>query len=125
MGEPKDQQQQQEPQTEKALAKKELTQSERFMNMVVKQFSSGVGEVALTEFQKRLAQNYFISLDASLMAAEEKRIGRPNERDGLPIVWQNVNMEKLARDVVTYARVGFDPAQKNHINMIPFKNSKT
>jgi recombination protein RecT len=106
------------------VAKKELTQSERFMNMVVSNFSTGVGEVKLTDFQKRLAQNYFISLDASLRMAEEKRQKkRGNNVEQLPVVWQNVNMEKLARDVVTYARIGFDPAQKNHINMVPFKNN--
>ncbi|WP_020621098.1 recombinase RecT [Paenibacillus daejeonensis] len=126
MGEPQDQQQQQEAQPEKALAKKELTQSERFMNMVVKQFSSGVSEVALTQFQKRLAQNYFISLDAALKIGEERRLAKTEKyRDATPMTWQNINMEKLARDVVTYARVGFDPAQKNHINMVPFKNNKT
>jgi RecT family. len=113
-----------------ALAKQEApqqTQSERFMNMVIAQFSSGVDKsVALTQFQRRLAQNYFISLDASLKAAEEKRLAKSEKyRDLLPMTWLNVNMEKLARDVVTYARVGFDPAQKNHINMVPFKNSKT
>ncbi|WP_020621053.1 recombinase RecT [Paenibacillus daejeonensis] len=110
----------------KALAKKELTQSERFMNMVVAQFSAGVSEVALTQFQKRLAQNYFISLDSTLRAAEEKRLAKSERnRDATPVTWQNINMEKLARDVVTYARVGFDPAQKNHINMVPFKNKRT
>lgn len=109
-----------------AVAKKELTQSERFMNMVVANFSSGVGEVALTKFQQRLAQNYFISLDATLRAAEEKRLSKNEKyRDPAPMTWQNINMDKLARDVVTYARVGFDPAQKNHINMVPFKNNKT
>lgn len=112
--------------SDNAVVKQEVTQSERFMNMVVAQFSSGVGEVALTNFQKRLAQNYFISLDATLRAAEEKRLAKSERyRDPVPLTWQNVNMEKLARDVVTYARVGFDPAQKNHINMVPFKNNKT
>ncbi|MBO9609191.1 MAG: recombinase RecT [Paenibacillaceae bacterium] len=96
------------------------------MNKVVAEFSGSVGTVALTDFQKRLAQNYFISLDATLKAAEEKRQGKLEKyRDPLPLTWQNVNMEKLARDVVAYARVGFDPAQRNHINMVPFKNSKT
>ncbi|UKS27179.1 recombinase RecT [Paenibacillus sp. HWE-109] len=108
------------------VAKKEITQSERFMNMVVTQFTSGVGEIALTKFQQRLAQNYFIALDGSLRVAEEKRLKKKgNNVEQLPIIWQNVNMEKLSRDVVTYARIGFDPAQKNHINMVPFKNGNT
>lgn len=109
--------------TENALAKKELSQSERFMNKVLAEFNSGVGEVALTDFQKRLVQNYFISLDSTLKVAEEKRLKKTKNQDPVAITWQNVNMEKLARDVVSMARVGYDPAQKNHINMLPFKNN--
>lgn len=111
---------------EVAKAKKELTVSERFMNQVVKEFTSGVGDIALTDFQKRLAQNYFMAIDSTLKAAEEKR-KKKNEkyRDPVPVVWQSVNMEELARDVVSYARVGLDPAQSNHIAMVPFKNNAT
>ncbi|NOU95615.1 recombinational DNA repair protein (RecE pathway) [Paenibacillus sp. LMG 31456] len=105
-----------------AIAQKEVSQSERFMNKVIAQFGSGVGEVALTKFQQRLAQNYFIALDSVLKTAEQKR----NEKyNSLPITWQNVNMEKLAVNVVSYARIGFDPALPNHINLIPFKNNNT
>ena len=108
------------------IANKELTMSERFMNKVMAEFTSGVGEVALTSFQKRLAQNYFIALDASLKLAEEKRVKKSEKyRDALPITWANVNMEGLARNVVSAARIGLDPAQKNHINMMPFKNGAT
>ncbi len=106
------------------LAKKEITQSERFMLSVVKEFNSGVGKVALTDFQKRLAQNYFIAIDAVLKTSEEKRLKKSDEyRESLPYSWKNVNLEKLSRDVVAMARIGYDPAQKNHINLIPFKNN--
>ncbi|OMC76501.1 recombinational DNA repair protein (RecE pathway) [Paenibacillus odorifer] len=105
------------------IAKKEPTQSERFMTKVISEFGSGVGEVALTKFQKRLAQNYFIALDAILKTTEEKRLKKSEKfRDAVPVTWQHVNMEKLARDVVAMARVGFDPSQPNHINPIPYKN---
>lgn len=106
------------------VAKKELTQSERFMAMVMKEFRSGVGELALAESQKRLAQNYFIDLDRTLRTAEEKRLKKSDKyRDNLPITWSNVNMEKLAQDVVSLARIGLDPLQKNHVSMVPFKNN--
>ncbi|MBY0052316.1 recombinase RecT [Brevibacillus agri] len=109
-----------------AVAQRELTQSERFMNKVVSEFSASVGVIALTDFQKRLAQNYFVALDAVLKTTEEKRLKKAEKyRDPLPVTWANVNMEKLARDVVAMARVGFDPAQPNHINLIPFKNNTT
>lgn len=111
------------PDEKQEVAKKEPTSSERFMNMVIREFGSGVDEIALTDFQKRLAQNYFIALDAALRTAEEKRKKKKTNQDALPIVWQNVNMEQLARDVVSAARVGLDPAQKNHVAMIPYKNN--
>ncbi|NLF42443.1 MAG: recombinational DNA repair protein (RecE pathway), partial [Bacteroidales bacterium] len=107
------------------LTKQPETASVRFTNLVMKEFNSGVGEIALTEFQKRLAQNYFIGIDMALQAAETKRLAKKKNQDPLPVVWQNVNMQKLARDVVAYARIGLDPAQKNHINMMPFKNNNT
>lgn len=102
---------------------RKLTASERFMNKVIAEFSSGVGELALTDFQKRLAQNYFIAIDLALKTAETKRLAKKKDRDPLPVTWENVNMEALARNVVTYARLGLDPMQKNHINVMPFKNN--
>lgn len=108
----------------------EQSMSERFMTKVMAEFGSGVGPLALTDFQKRLAQNYFIVIDANLKVAEEKRISSNKTKsqqyqNTLPMTWANVNMELLARSVVSLARVGLDPAQKNHVNMIPFKNNTT
>ncbi|OPA76767.1 recombinational DNA repair protein (RecE pathway) [Paenibacillus selenitireducens] len=110
-----------------AIEKKEIAPSERFTSMVMKQFNSNVGsDVALTNFQKRLVQNYFISLDSVLRTTDEKRLKKAEKnRDKTPVTWANVNMDKLALDVVAYAKIGFDPAQPNHINLIPFKNNTT
>ncbi|MFU1797336.1 recombinational DNA repair protein (RecE pathway) [Paenibacillus azoreducens] len=111
---------------QKAVTKQEPTQSERFMTKVISEFGSSVGEVALTNFQKRLAQNYFIALDSVLKTTEEKRLKKSEDyRDPVPVTWTNVNMDKLSRDVVAYARIGFDPSQPNHINLIPYKNNNT
>jgi len=108
------------------IAKKSVPASERFTLMVINEFTSGVGELRLTDFQRRLAQNYFIAIDVALKTAEEKRLQKSEKyRDKTPIVWDNINLSQLARDVVAYARIGLDPAQKNHINMIPFKNNNT
>lgn len=96
--------------------------SVRFMNMVVSEFTGSVGEVALTNFQKRLAQNYFMAVDQALAKAEQKRNAQKNST---PIVWANVEMRQLALDVVAAARVGLDPAQANHISIVPYKNNTT
>jgi len=107
---------------ETQVAKQEESMSTRFMNAVVREFSGSVGEVALTNFQKRLAQNYFIAVDQALVKAEQRR---DNKKNNLPITWGNVDMKQLALDVVAAARVGLDPAQPNHINMVPYRNNRT
>lgn len=107
-----------------AVAVVEKSVSERFMLKVVEDFGSGVGEVALTNFQKRLAQNYFMSIDAALAKNEEARLKKSGKyQDQTPSTWQNVNMVKLSRDVVACARIGLDPMEKNHINPVLYKNN--
>jgi len=109
-----------------ALEVAQASVSERFMNMVIKEFGSGVGEIALTKAQKRLAQNYFMAIDTVLKVAEEKRLKKSEKyRDQLAITWNNVNKELLARNVVAAARIGWDPLEKNHVHMIPYKNNTT
>lgn len=100
------------------------SQSERFTNAVIKEFSSNNGAVTLTDFQKKLCQNYFIKIDQTLKDAEKKRLAKSEEyRDALSLSWENVNMAKLAVDVIAYSSVELDPTQPNHINMIPYKNT--
>lgn len=106
----------------------DATPSERFTMAVVKEFPNGMNgtPVELTSFQRKLIQNYFIKLDSVLIEAESKRMSKSEQyRDALPLTWQNVNMRKLAQDVVAYSSIGLDPLQKNHIHPIPYKNSKT
>lgn len=109
------------------MAKVEPTPSERFTHAVMREFPSvGQNKVELTSFQKKLIQNYFIKLDGILKESEVKRLAKSEQyRDPLPYTWQNVNMNKLAQDVVAYSSIGLDPLQKNHINPIPYKNKKT
>lgn len=99
----------------------DISASERFTNLVVKEFSANAGELQLSSFQKKLIQNYFIKLDRTLKEAETKRAGKnPSE---LPLKWENVNMTKLAQDVVALSSVGLDPLQPNQVNLIPMKNN--
>jgi recombination protein RecT len=116
--------------TTQALDKKSASPSERFMDMVLREFGSGVGEAALTNFQKRLAQNYFMAADMALKNAETKRQNKlkygKDEREkkkSIPVVWENVKMLELAQYVVSSARIGLDPFQENHVSLIPFKDN--
>ena len=107
-----------------AVQKNVQSPSERFTNAVIKQFSSDNGEILLTPFQKKLCQNYFIKIDQTLKDNEKKRMAKTEQyRDALAFSWENVNMNKLAVDVIAYSSVELDPTQPNHINMIPYKNT--
>lgn len=102
----------------------ELTQSQRFTEKVLAEFKGGVGELAITDFQRRLVQNYFISIDMGLKKAEQNRLKKSEKyRDALPVTWANVNMESLSQAVVHTARLGLDPLLPNHVYFIPYKNN--
>ncbi len=107
-------------------AKSTTTPSERFTMAVMKNFSQENGDVQITPFQKRLCQSYFIKIDQMLKAAEVKRMAKSEQyREDLAYSWENVNMNKLAVDVVSFSSVGLDPMQKNHLHPIPYKNNAT
>jgi len=120
---------------ETALEKRqhpEMNHAERFVAMVIREFGSGVpGEVALTDFQKKLIQGYFIMIDRALKLAEDGRISKNKTNKSrdydnpLPCIWQNVNMLDLALDAVHCARMELDMTQDNHLFPIPFRNKKT
>lgn len=120
-----DKKEKKQEETKQNVAKREPTMAERFTGKVLAEFCANTGEIALTNFQKRLAQNYFMALDAALLKAEQKRLKKTTYQDKVPVTWANVNMDQLSRDVVSAARIGLDPAQSNHINVIPYKNNAT
>jgi len=109
-----------------ASQKKDLTPSERFLGMVLKNFGSVPGELKLAPFHQKLIQNYFIKMDMVLKTAEAKRLAKNEQyREALAYTWDNIDREKLAIDVVIFATLGIDPMQPNQINLIPYKNAST
>jgi len=105
--------------------------SERFTRRVLVEFgSTDAGGIEVTNFQRRLIQGYFITIDRALKVAEEERLRKnKNNRDheydnALPVTWQNVNLTDLALDLVHYARLGLDMQQDNMLFPIPYKNNK-
>jgi recombination protein RecT len=64
-----------------------------------------------------------MALDGVLKIAEEKRLKKSEKfRAAVPLTWQYVNMPALARAVVSAARIGWDPLEKNHVHLIPYLN---
>lgn len=115
-----------EKKTELAETKKPvLTQSERFAMAVTKE-ASQLGELKLTDFQKKLCQNYFIRLDQQLKDLEVKRLATVEKyRPKIAFTWENINMAGLSLGVIANASMELDPSLPNHTNMIPFANKHT
>lgn len=109
----------------------EESYSTRFTEMVMKEFNANTaGGAQITDYQRQLVQGYFIGIDRALKTAEDARV-RKNENNkdhkydnALPIIWKTVNLTNLALDIVSYARMGLDMMQPNHLFAIPYKNNK-
>lgn len=107
------------------LQDRKLTGGEKFTNMIIKEFQGNIGELNLNNYQKQLIRNYFIGIDNALKNAETNRSYSKKKANDPPITWENVNMNKLAIDVVQNAKLGLDMSVSNHLHVVPYKNSKT
>jgi len=104
------------------LEKSEETYSQRFTAMVVREFGSQVGTLELSPYQQVLAKHLFIGIDKALRDQEAKRV--KDGRDTTPIVWANVDMQKLAIDAVHRIELGLDALIPNHIHVVPYWDKK-
>jgi len=110
-------------QAKKDLTVREASASERFTALVVNEFTATVGTgIQLNEDKKRLAQHLFVKVNATLNELEAKR--QKDGKNSAPIVWENVNMQKLALDAVHRIELGLDALIPNHIHPIPYFNGK-
>lgn len=100
-----------------------MTQSERFAANVERQFSGEVGQLAMSDFDRSLAQHAFIRIDAAMIEAEKNR--QYNNKNDPEIIWNNVNMRKLAMDVVNRMQLGLDALIPGQIYPIFYQNRKT
>lgn len=98
-----------------ALAVKEMTHSERFSAMVMKQFVGEVGELNYTEEQKALAQHMFLKIDAAMIEHNKRK-------PGVEVSWNNVNLTKLVPDVVYRVQLGIDALIPGHLYPIFYWN---
>lgn len=116
-------------QTQLTPKETQVSQSERFTNMVMAQYST-TGVYNPTEREKQLIRNYFICIDQMLAKTEaERQRKNANNRDHnydntLPYVWNTVDLPQLAQDLAHYARVGLDMMEDNTLFPIPYKNNK-
>jgi len=109
----------------------ELAMSERFTDMVIKEFGSNLtGQIRVTDYQRQLIQGYFICTDRTLQKSEKDRLRKnANNKDHkydnkLEFSWKNINLHDLTLDVMNCAKMGLDMMQDNHLYAIPYKNHK-
>jgi recombination protein RecT len=104
------------------LQKRQPTPAERFTANITRTFEAEAGmAVALTDYERRLAQHLFVRIDTALKEAESKRTDKTKP----PIVWQNINMQKLALDAVNRVQLGLDALLPATIYPIAYLNGKT
>lgn len=99
--------------------------SVRFTERVIRELQTDMDQTPqMTSHQKKVIQNAFVKLDMILKQNEQKRMTKSEQyRDPLSFTWENVNMSKLAQDIAAISAVGLDPLQKNHVHLVPYKNS--
>jgi len=98
----------------------EQTVSERFVSMVERQWKAEIGQaVQMDDYKRTLAQHLFLHADRVLKELNQKRKTSHKE-----LCWQNVNMNKTALDAVHRVNLGIDALQPNHVNVIPYYDSK-
>lgn len=96
------------------------TPSERFTSMVERQYTSEIGKLDMTDYDRTLLQHLFIKCDASFIEANAKLA-----QGKTPIAWQNINMTKLAIDAVNRIRLGIDALIPGHLYPIAYFNGTT
>uniref|UniRef100_A0A6M3LKF6 Putative DNA recombination protein n=1 Tax=viral metagenome TaxID=1070528 RepID=A0A6M3LKF6_9ZZZZ len=110
--------------TTKALEAAQPTYSQRFTLAVMKEFGSTVGgKLELSPYKQTLAQHLFIGVDNALRDLEANRLKKGQQ--SIPMVWANINMNKLAIDAVHRVELGLDALIPGHIYPIPYLNGKT
>lgn len=96
------------------------TVGQAFVEKVMREFGSEVGEVKATQEMKRLIQGYFMGCDNALREAEKNR---PESRT--PYKWENVDVNSaLAQNIMNYARLGLDMSLPNQLFAVPYLDTK-
>jgi recombination protein RecT len=118
--------------TTTAVAKQEPNQGERFLSAVVKEFcTNGTGAMVLDDRRRNLVQSYFIIINNALTTADANRLkknaGNSDHKwdNNVPITWENVNLNSLAKDISVKMRMGLDMTLPNHLFPIPYYNKET
>ena len=101
-------------------AAQNITVGQAFVDKVMREFCTEVGEVKVTAEMKRLIQGYFMGCDNALREAEK------NRPDGkTPYTWTNIDINSsLAQNIMNSARLGLDMSLPNQLFAVPYFDNK-
>lgn len=115
------------------VANKAASASQRFVAMVMREFTASSGKMEITPYQEELIKIYFIGCDKALRYLENKRI-KDAKGEGkyaiaaqkkLPYTWENVNIgADLAQSIATFAKSNLNMMIRNHLFPVPYFNGK-
>lgn len=112
---------------------KKASASQRFVDMVMREFTTSSGELDITPYQRSLIQGYFVGCDKALRYLEDKRQKDAQGNDKyavaaqkkLPYTWDNVNIgADLAQSIATFAKSNLSMSVRNHLFPVPYLNGK-
>ena len=115
------------------MVQKTASASQRFVDMVIREFTTSSGKLDITPYQKSLIQGYFVGCDKALRYLEDKRQKDAKGTDKfavaaqkkLPYTWDNVNIgADLAQSIATFAKSNLNMMVKNHLFPVPYLNGK-
>lgn len=105
----------------------EITISERFSRKMIAEYAAGSTEKEpVSDFARSLINGYFVTIDRALATAEADRLKKnANNRDHkydnpVSFCWQNVDLPKLAQDLICYAKIGLDMTIPNMLYPVPY-----
>lgn len=82
--------------------------SERFCNLVIREYGDVARGVSVTEKEKAIIAGYFICIDNAI-----KKMG---------IKWTEIDLKSLALDLAHKARLGLDMQMPNYLFPVPYRN---
>lgn len=110
------------------LTTKAVTPSERFAAEAIRQYEANAsGHLPITEYQKTLLNHIFVRADMGLQemnANLERDWSKGNKKDQPEIIWQNIDIKKMAMDAVRIVELGVDALIPGHLYPIAYWRPK-
>ena len=89
----------------------------QFTEMVVRESVDLAGQVTMNDYEKTLAGNIFRSVEYALVEY--------NVKNKTNLTWENINLQKMAKDTLYLVKLGINATIPGHVYSIIRRNGKT